>query len=116
MEKLRDDFKKIILAGIGAIATTAEKSSEMLDEMVKKGELTVEQGKILNQELKHNIQAAMAPKKADDTDDVYAWVKSLTPEQLAAMKDMMNKADEAKPAEEPAKEEKPEDTVAPAEE
>lgn len=111
MEKLRDDFKKIILAGIGAIATTAEKSSEMLDEMVKKGELTVEQGKILNQELKHNIQAAMASKKADKTDDIYAWVKSLTPEQLAAMKEFINK-----PSEEPAKEEKAEDTAAPSEE
>ena len=38
------------------MAVTAEKSKEVLDEMVKRGELTVEQGKVLNQELKHNIK------------------------------------------------------------
>ena len=53
MERLTDGLKKILLAGIGTVAVTAEKSKEVLDEMVKRGELTVEQGKVLNQELKH---------------------------------------------------------------
>ena len=44
MEKISDSMKKILLAGIGAAATTAEKSKEILDDLVKKGELTVEQG------------------------------------------------------------------------
>ena len=56
MEKLTDNLKKVILAGIGAVATTAEKSKDVLDDMVKKGELTVEQGKVLNEELKHNLK------------------------------------------------------------
>ena len=56
MEKFSDNIKKIILAGIGAVAVTAEKSKDLLDEMVAKGELTVEQGKVLNEELKHNIK------------------------------------------------------------
>ena len=41
MEKLSDNIKKVILAGIGAVAVTAEKSKDLLDEMVEKGELTV---------------------------------------------------------------------------
>ena len=45
MERLTDGLKKILLAGIGTVAVTAEKSQEVLDEMVKRGELTVEQGK-----------------------------------------------------------------------
>ena len=49
-------MKKIILAGIGAAATTADKSKEILDDLVKRGELTVEQGKVLNEELKHNVE------------------------------------------------------------
>lgn len=52
-----DDLKKIVLAGIGAVATTTEKSKQVLDELVKKGELTVEQGKVLNEELKRNIKS-----------------------------------------------------------
>ena len=56
MERLTDGLKKILLAGIGTVAVTAEKSKDVLDELVKKGELTVEQGKVLNEELKHNIK------------------------------------------------------------
>ena len=48
-------MKKIFLAGIGAIAVTAEKSAEIVDGLVKKGEITVEQGKILNEELKRDV-------------------------------------------------------------
>ena len=62
MEKLGDGVKKVLLAGIGAVAVTAEKSRELLDEMVKKGELTVEQGKVLNEELKHNIKKTVKEK------------------------------------------------------
>ena len=40
---LGDGLRKIVLAGIGALATTYEKSSEIVDELVKKGEITVEQ-------------------------------------------------------------------------
>ena len=34
-------------------------STQEIDELVKKGELTVEQGKVLNEELKHNIKDAI---------------------------------------------------------
>lgn len=51
-----EDLKKIFLAGIGAVAVTAEKSGELVDELVKKGELTLEQGKVLNEELKRKIK------------------------------------------------------------
>ena len=54
--ELGEGLKKILLAGIGTAAVTAEKSKEILDELVKKGELTVEQGKVLNQELKAQHQ------------------------------------------------------------
>ena len=68
MEKMSDGLKKVILAGIGAMAVTAEKSKDILDELVKRGELTVEQRKILNQELKHNIKETIKERK-EETDD-----------------------------------------------
>ena len=52
---LSNEMKKIFLMGIGAAATTAEKSKEMIDSLIEKGELTVEQGKTLNEELTHNV-------------------------------------------------------------
>ena len=49
LDRLGEDVKKVLLAGIGAAALTAEKSKDVIDELVKKGELTVEQGKIINE-------------------------------------------------------------------
>ena len=51
-----DEIKKVFLAGIGAIAETIETGQEMVDSLVEKGELTVKQGKILNEELKHGFK------------------------------------------------------------
>ena len=53
MSSITDGFKDIFLAGIGAMAMGAEKSKEIVDQLIAKGELTVEQGKQLNTELAH---------------------------------------------------------------
>ena len=90
--ELGEGIKKILLAGIGTAAVTAEKSKEVLDELVKKGELTVEQGKVLNQELKHNIKESvkknvnvtLKPSNPDELKDV---LSKMTPDQLAALKE-----------------------------
>ena len=60
-----DGLHKVLLAGIGALATGVEKGQEVIDSLVKKGELTVEQGKILNTELKRNRKTPPAPEPAD---------------------------------------------------
>ena len=80
MEKISDSMKKILLAGIGAAATTAEKSKEILDDLVKKGELTVEQGKVLNEELKHNVKQTFKKDEQDPAD----VLKGMTPEHQEA--------------------------------
>ena len=92
MEKLSDSMKKIILAGIGAAATTADKSKEILDDLVKRGELTVEQGKVLNEGLKHNVKKAGKKEETDAAD----LLKGLSPEQIAALKEQLAKMDEEK--------------------
>ena len=50
-----EGLRKVFLAGVGALATTVEKGQEIVDDLVKKGELTVEQGKALNTELKRKM-------------------------------------------------------------
>ena len=47
--ELGENIRKLLLAGIGTAAVTVDKSKEILDDLVKKGELTVEQGKVLNE-------------------------------------------------------------------
>lgn len=63
-----EGLRKVFLAGVGALATTVEKSQEIVDDLVKKGELTVEQGKALNTELKRKaaeVKEESAKKSAD---------------------------------------------------
>lgn len=113
MEKLTDNLKKILLAGIGTVAVTAEKSKDILEEMVKKGELTVEQGKVLNQELKHNIKKTVKDNvnvsvKASTPEELSELLNKMTPEQLAGLREQLEKMERADatetkaPAEEPA--------------
>ena len=89
--ELGEGIKKLLLAGIGTVAVTAEKSKEVLDEMVKKGELTVEQGKVLNQELKHNIRQTVKEKvnvsvKPSSPEELSELLVKMTPEQIEALK------------------------------
>ena len=58
------NIKNILLAGIGSIAHTYEKTESIIEEMVKKGDITVNQGKELNEELKMKIKNN---KKVNDT-------------------------------------------------
>lgn len=41
MFDLGEGLKKVFLAGVGAVALTAEKSKQIADQLVAKGELTV---------------------------------------------------------------------------
>lgn len=109
--KLTDTFRKIFLAGVGAVALSAEKSKAAIDSLVEKGELTVEQGKVLNQELKHKMDDAAADAKekaqakvnpdscqtssAPKGDDFTEMLDKLTPEQLAALKEQLARKDAA---------------------
>lgn len=54
---MEDLLKKIMLAGIGTLALTYEKASSMVDELVQKGQITINQGKQLNEELKKVIDS-----------------------------------------------------------
>ena len=49
MDQLGESIRKLILAGIGAVAMTKEKSADVLKDLVKRGELTVDQGRVLNE-------------------------------------------------------------------
>ena len=104
--ELGEGIKKILLAGIGTakglypnstrFSISLIKSKEVLDELVKKGELTVEQGKVLNQELKHNIKESVKKNvnvtlKPSNPDELKEVLGKMTPDQLAALKEQISK-------------------------
>ena len=78
---LGEGVRTIFLAGIGAIATGAEMSQQIVEDLVKKGELTVEQGKVLNEELTRK-----ATQAASDAQDAFlrTHLEGMTPEEREA--------------------------------
>jgi len=93
---LKNGLSKILLAGIGALGVTSEKSKELFDQLVKKGELTVEQAKSMNEELKHNKEAqASAEKQAaateaqpaeESAETILQKLESLSADELAQIR------------------------------
>ncbi len=74
-------LNKAFLATVGAVAITAEKSQQAVEDLVKKGELTVQQGKSLNQELSRKAKEA-----AQETTDgaLRAFLEALSDEDRSA--------------------------------
>lgn len=115
MDHLTDGVRKLLLAGVGAVASTADKGQEIFDDLVKKGELTVEQGKALNQELKHTVKEGVKKdekkeegssekqdaeaKKEDDSrltkEDLGKLVAGMTAEELEELKKKIQETEEA---------------------
>ena len=56
MENFSDNIKKVLLAGIGAVAVTGEKSKELLDEMLKQNE-GVQFSHTLDEQIRGQIKA-----------------------------------------------------------
>ncbi len=98
MKNLSDDLRKIFLAGIGAVAVTAEKGKEMIDSFVEKGEITLEQGKALNEELKRNVNETLHKSicTKQENDSLLSQLEKLTPEELDIVKQKLAEMEKQK--------------------
>ncbi len=96
---LSDGLKKIFLAGVGAAATTAEAAKDLVDQLVAKGELTVEQGKVLNEELRRNIKEKVSDHVSveivKEYKDVMNAVDHMSKEERDQLRERLNAADAA---------------------
>lgn len=118
---ITEGIRKIFLAGVGAVATTGEAAKSLIDTLVEKGELTVEQGKALNEELKKNAKDKMnrhvTVHVVNEFKDVYSAVDKMSKEELESLKERLNEltakkeeAAEDMPQEAPQETMSPEDT------
>lgn len=101
LKSLGEDLKKIMLAGIGAVAVTSEKSMELIDDLVKKGQVTVEQGKELNEELKRNIKtkvqdAINVTVVTKEDENILDKLDTLSEEELQAVKAKLDEIEKQK--------------------
>lgn len=106
MANIGDGFKDIFLAGVGAMAITGEKAKEVVDTLIAKGEITVEQGKQINTELGHKVSEAAESARYTA---IEARMSIMTPEEreafaakVAELAKQANAADAAQVVAEPA--------------
>ena len=64
---LEDGIKKTFLAGVGAVATTAEAAKQVVDTLAKKGEQAVEQGKAMKEAVKEANENAKSQYSQNQT-------------------------------------------------
>lgn len=94
MESFSDGLKKVLFAGVGAVAITVDKAGELLDEMVERGESTLEQGKAINKELKRTVKKTSEEACCkDEKKDLSAVVESLSAEERAKLKELITEAE-----------------------
>lgn len=93
--KLTEGLKKILLAGVGAAATVAEKTEEVVAEWVKKGELTVEQGRVLNEELKRTVEKRRAESDALPLEQILKAIDLLSAEEQEAVRRHLDASDDS---------------------
>jgi len=87
--ELKDNYlRKILVAGVGALDLGYEKLGEIVDECVKRGEITVEKGRTLNEELKHKCEQVVSGKEATiDVESLSAEERAKVLEKLLAMQE-----------------------------
>ena len=90
--KFGDGIKTFFLAGVGAVALTAEKGQEIIGELVKKGELTVEQGKEMSRDLQSNFKENM-DKRGINIDELSQKISKMSSEELAKIKEQLAAAE-----------------------
>lgn len=105
VDNITETFQNIFLAGVGALSIGGEKAKDIVDDLVERGQVTVEQGRKINEELKHKASESKAKIREDS---VRAYVKSLSPEeresfadQVAALAQELNDAEEAEQVDDP---------------
>lgn len=94
-KKIEETLKTAVYVVVGAAATLAEKTKELVSEFEEKGKTTCEKCEINNEELKHNFKDAfnkvvsVTVVKEESTDDFISKMDGLSAEELAKIKEKL---------------------------
>ena len=82
---MKEELKNIVLMGLGAMALTTDKAKELREELLEKGTKLYQEGKVANEELKHNIE-----QKIKESVTVVVEEKDIMKEDIMKAVEMMN--------------------------
>lgn len=89
-----NELKKLFLAAVGSASVTYEKASKIVDEMVEKGRITVEEGKELTEELRktiHSKKQEFMPITKEDLKQILIDMDYATKDDLYEIKERLNR-------------------------
>lgn len=89
-----DSIRKMFLAGVGAAAITVEKSGEIINSLVEKGEVIVDQSRESSEEAKRKRRSEKVQNRID------GLVNSLSSEDLDKLKEAIRVREEEAETEE----------------
>ena len=99
MDSIKKEVRKLLMAGLGAAAEGVEKGDALLEKLAEKGEETLKQGKIKNEELKRTVKEALKGDK--EADSVFESVKKMSAEQIQALTARIEEVEQGLNEEEP---------------
>ena len=95
---MKETLENVMLMGLGALAMTNEKAQELKEELLKKGTEAYENGKALNEELKHNISekikdnvTVVVEKPEINKEDLAQKIESLSDEDKKEILNLIKK-------------------------
>lgn len=65
-----EELRRLMMIGIGGTAMAVDKIAEYVDEMVRQGKLTVDEGKKLTEELIRNKKKQASPEEREEIEEI----------------------------------------------
>jgi len=90
---MKDELKNILLMGLGAMSLTTDKAKELREELLIKGTKVYNDGKVFNEELKHNAIDKFKENFGGVTkEDVITAIKDMSAEEKKEIMDLLNES------------------------
>lgn len=87
-------IRRMFLAGVGAISMTGEKAKELVEELVKRGEISVAQGKALTEELQRKLRSKVKSAVGCKPENIADCVEQMSASERAALRKKLDEMDQ----------------------
>ena len=95
---MKEELKNILLMGLGAMSLTTDKAKELREELLKAGTKIYDEGKVANEELKHNIEekikenVTIKVEKRLTKEDIMTMIKEMSREEKEELLNILKRS------------------------
>ena len=89
---MKDELKNILLMGLGAMSLTTDKAKELRKDLLREGEKAYNEGKILNEELKHNTLEKIRDTIGTSKESIVKAINNMSDDEKKEIMDLLNES------------------------